>query len=185
MFSSDSSPLRPPSSPRSSHFQKPFSMSPLNAEFCSPSSGMNLNLKFPTVEGFPTPDIPSSAFKSPPTSVIRSPSYGIRNRLFRLPNDEDRSILETPKVTPRKIDNIINGRSTIPPSEPLNTLSKILPVLCFVSFFFLFAFPPFAFVFCIALIAHFVVKYRIKKEGDARLAARVPKISFPRSPSRF
>ena len=180
-MSSCSSPLRPQlSSP-----QSPICIekSPLmsNRSNSSLNYGMILNLKFP--ESTPSPEIHPSAYASPPASIFRSPCHSILNRRLQLLNDRDMSFFETPKVTEKNIERIIQGRSTTPPSEPLNILQKILPVIAFLSFFILFAFPPFAFVFCLSLIALAIVKIMIRKEEKQR-AKIVPKISFP-SPKRF
>lgn len=178
MISSDSSPYRnsSPSPIRNPNFS--FSLGSTNNRYSTKSPTFS-NRKS---EGLPTPDLPPSIFRSPQASIIRSPSYGIASHHFTL-NDQERFILETPKADKRDVDLILEGKPILPPSEPLNTLRYVFPILIFVSFFLLFIIPPFAFVFIFSLIGYIINAFLIRKENKKRMT-QAPKFSFP-TPRRF
>ena len=178
MISSDSSPYRH-TSPRS--FQNSrisFPLGSIDDDFSTRSPIFRKK----KLDKLPTPDLSPSMFKSPQASIIRSPSYGIASNHFSL-NEQERFILATPKADKRDVDRILEGKPILPPSEPLNTLSYVFPILIFVSFFLLFIVPPFAFVFCFSVIGYFINSYLIKKENKKRMN-QVPKFCFP-TPKRF
>lgn len=133
-------------------------------------------------EGFPTPELPPNMFRSPQASIIRSPSYGIASHHFTL-NGQERFVLETPKADKRCVDLILEGKPTSPPSQPMNTLRYVFPVLMFISFFLLFIIPQFALVFIISIIGYFINQYFIRKENKKRMN-QAPSFTFP-TPRRF
>lgn len=178
MISSDSSPYRS-TSPRSyQNSRLSFTLGPIDNGLSTKSPAF---LKQRS-EGFPSPELPPSIFRSPQASIIRSPSYGIASHHFSL-NEQERFVLETPKADKRDVDRILEGKPILPPSEPLNTLSYVFPILIFVSFLLLFVFPPCAFVFCFSLIGYAINSFLIKRENKKRMN-QVPKFCI-QSPRRF
>ncbi|KAK8835555.1 hypothetical protein M9Y10_042441 [Tritrichomonas musculus] len=178
MFSSESTPIRNASTRSLHNSRNPFTLGSMDDEFSTRSPIFSNKYS----EGLPTPDLSPNLFKSPQASIIRSPSYGIASNRFSL-NEQDRFVLQTPKANKRDVDLILEGKPTLPPSEPLNTLSYVFPILIIVSFLLLFIVPPFAFIFCFSLVGYAINTYLIKKENKKKMS-QAPRFCFP-TPKRF
>ena len=124
-----------------------------------------------------SPACSDSPFRSPPTSVPRGNSFN-EIQLQRIKSE--RELMQTPKATDSVIRDLCRGAAFVKPPKTLDVLSKVLPVVIFLSLVLLFVFPPCAAVFVGALAWYAYVRRAIKRHIEIGEKNRpVPKFVCP------